>query len=329
MVGGVFGTQPVVVTRDAFGNLSANGLPASLAVTVSLPNGSGPLIGTTTRDIGSSAGNGTVSYFNLRIDSAGAKQLAAAAAALGPAVSDSFTVAKADQTISFGEVSNKVYGDAPFALSATASSGLPVGFGVVSGPLSVSNVTASITGVGEAIIRASQPGDLNFNPAPSQNQTCAVARAALTITEDNQARAYGGSNPPLTGVIVGVQYTDNLSATYSTTATAASPSGTYPIVPSLDDPEFRGSNYDLTLNDGVLTVTNIPPILITDASFSNGTFVLSFLSASGPGYALECKPALPEATWIPLTNVTGSGGVMTLTDPEATNQSRFYRIHLQ
>src|SRR5207302_5988408 len=76
--GSVFGTQPVVNSQDAFGNNSIIGLPASLGVTVTLATGTGPLQGTTTLDIGAGAGNGTVSFNDLRTDAAGAnKQLTA------------------------------------------------------------------------------------------------------------------------------------------------------------------------------------------------------------------------------------------------------------
>src|SRR5439155_8639490 len=74
--GSALGTQPVVRAQDSFGNYSTFGLPSSLNVTVSLSSGTGPLQGTSTLDIGTAAGNGTATFTNLRIDSAGAgKQL--------------------------------------------------------------------------------------------------------------------------------------------------------------------------------------------------------------------------------------------------------------
>src|SRR5262249_3151506 len=54
--GSPFGTQPVVKSQDAFGNNSTAGLPSTLSLTLSLTSGTGPLQGTTTLDIGSSAG---------------------------------------------------------------------------------------------------------------------------------------------------------------------------------------------------------------------------------------------------------------------------------
>src|SRR5262249_42535015 len=47
------------------------------------------------------------------------------------------TLTKASQTISFGPLAGKAYGDAPFTVSATASSGLPVSFAVASGPATI------------------------------------------------------------------------------------------------------------------------------------------------------------------------------------------------
>jgi hypothetical protein len=94
--GSAFGQQPVVKTQDGFGNNSTVGLGTSRNVTVSIASGIGTLQGTATLDIGTSAGNGTVTFTNLRIDTAGEKTLQATAAAGSPALakatSNPFTV---------------------------------------------------------------------------------------------------------------------------------------------------------------------------------------------------------------------------------------------
>ncbi|HXI85003.1 MAG TPA: glycosyl hydrolase family 28-related protein [Verrucomicrobiae bacterium] len=66
-----FSQQPVVKTVDTFGTPTTSGLPSSLIVYVSLTNGVGTLSGTTSLDIGTSAGNGVVAFGNLSIDTAG------------------------------------------------------------------------------------------------------------------------------------------------------------------------------------------------------------------------------------------------------------------
>src|SRR5581483_3840430 len=64
--------------------------------------------------------------------------------------------AKTNQTISFGALAGKNYGDPPFTVSATASSGLPVSFSILSGPATISNTTVTITGAGTVTVEASQ-----------------------------------------------------------------------------------------------------------------------------------------------------------------------------
>ncbi|MCK5320312.1 Ig-like domain-containing protein [Candidatus Parcubacteria bacterium] len=62
--------QPVVKTQDQFGNHSIVGLASSKDVTLAL-TGTGALTGTQTLDIGTGAGNGTVAFSGLAVDTAG------------------------------------------------------------------------------------------------------------------------------------------------------------------------------------------------------------------------------------------------------------------
>jgi hypothetical protein len=87
----------------------------------------------------------------------------------GGPVPDSFNIAKANQTITFGTIANKVVGT-NFTVSATASSGLPVSFSA-SGSCTVSGNTVSVTGVGPCTITASQAGNGNYNAATPVPQT--------------------------------------------------------------------------------------------------------------------------------------------------------------
>ena len=85
------------------------------------------------------------------------------------------------QTIAFAALADKRYGDADFAVTATASSGLPVTFNA-SGNCTVSGSTAHITGAGSCTITASQPGGAGYPAAPSVSRTFAIAKASQTIT---------------------------------------------------------------------------------------------------------------------------------------------------
>lgn len=98
--------------------------------------------------------------------------------------------------------------------------------------------------------------------------TLVVSREPLTVTAANATRAYGQPNPPFTGTITGVTNRDNITATYSCSATPGSVPNTYPIVPRLLDPNGRLSNYQTNLINGTLTVTNaaLPDLQVVSVS---------------------------------------------------------------
>jgi hypothetical protein len=99
-----------------------------------------------------------------------------------PDVTRSFTVAKSDQTIAFGALANKTFGDADFLVTATSSSGLAVTFAAVSGPCTVTGNSVHITGAGSCTVRASQVGNSNYNAAPNVDQPFTIGQASQTIT---------------------------------------------------------------------------------------------------------------------------------------------------
>jgi hypothetical protein len=92
----------------------------------------------------------------------------------------------------------------------------------------------------------------------TNNGSLSVTTAPLTVTGNNATRQYGQSNPAFTGSITGLQNGDNITATYASSATAASAIGSYSIVPTLSDPNSRLGNYSVTTNNGSLTVTTAP-----------------------------------------------------------------------
>ena len=89
------------------------------------------------------------------------------------------------QTITFNTLESRQYSqNGTFALSASASSGLPVSY--ASSDSSVVEVssgnTLTIRAVGSATITASQLGDNNYNAAASVQQTQQITKANQTIT---------------------------------------------------------------------------------------------------------------------------------------------------
>src|SRR5262249_9719257 len=93
----------------------------------------------------------------------------------------SFQIDGLNQTISFDQPANKTFGDAPFTVSAAASSGLPVSF-AASGACAVNGAVVTLIGAGSCTITASQAGDSNFSPALNVSRTFSIARADTTTT---------------------------------------------------------------------------------------------------------------------------------------------------
>jgi hypothetical protein len=96
-----------------------------------------------------------------------------------------FTIAITDvtiaQTISFGPLGGKTFGDGQFTVSATGgASGQPVTFGAT-GPALVSGNSVTITGAGPVTITASQAGSGDYSAATPVPQSFTVAKAPQTI----------------------------------------------------------------------------------------------------------------------------------------------------
>ena len=104
-------------------------------------------------------------------------------AGISAATTWNFTTIKQTQTITFAALPAKTFGDAPFAISATASSGLPVTF-VSNNPAvaSVSGSMVTIHSAGTVIITASQAGNAQYEAAVSVPRQFVINPATQTIT---------------------------------------------------------------------------------------------------------------------------------------------------
>jgi HSP20 family molecular chaperone IbpA len=130
---------------------------------------------------------------------------------------------------------------------------------------SYSTAATAASDVGTYAITASLAGAKLADYAVTYNQgALSVTPAPLTITPDNQTRLYGAANPTLTGAVSGLKNGDAITASYSTSATAASDVGGYAITASLSDPGGKLGDYAVTLNQGTLTVTPAPLTVTPD-----------------------------------------------------------------
>jgi hypothetical protein len=89
---------------------------------------------------------------------------------------------KDNQTISFTAIPDKTVGDAPFALTATATSSLVVAFTADSDRVTINGNTATIVKAGRTIIKANQGGNDSFNAAPEVTRSFCIKPAKPIVT---------------------------------------------------------------------------------------------------------------------------------------------------
>jgi hypothetical protein len=172
------------------------------------------------------------------------------------------------------------------------------------------------------------PYDTSQYAPESDNVNLVVSPAPLTVTTSNATRAFGVANPAFMGTLTGVTNGDNIMANYACSATANSPPGTYPITPTLLDPDSRLTNYSVTINNGTLTVVEPPNILTTMQSGNSFTFTWS--ATSNQMYQLQSTTNLGQGNWTSLTGpITATNSTTTISEPiSASNSSQFYRVVL-
>jgi hypothetical protein len=195
-------------------------------------------------------------------------------------------VARANQTINFGSLSNKTVGDAPFALSATATSGLPVSFNIVSGPASITGNILTINGPGTVVVRASQTGDANNNPAASTDRSFDISKIQATIGLANLNQTYDGkaknavvtTDPPNLNILT-VSYSQN-----GVVVAAPTNAGSYDVTASLSNDSYQASDAGgtLVITKAIQSISfdDLPNRTLGDSDFAVGASASSGLAVS-------------------------------------------------
>ena len=166
--------------------------------------------------------------------------------------------------------------------------------------------------------------------------TITQATMALNVAANNATRAYGATNPAFTSTITGALNGDTFTITYSTTATATSPVGSYPIVPTVSG--SAAGNYTVTTTNGTLTVT--PAVLTVTANNAtrgygaanpvftgtttglvNGdTVTTTFTSTAVTNSPVGTYPIVPSVSGAALSNYTVNAvnGTLTITQNQSS-----------
>ena len=110
------------------------------------------------------------------------------------------SIQKALQSIAFGALANKTFGDAPFVLMASSSAGLPVLFSASNTLISIRQDTVTIRGAGTVNITAYNNGNSNYVKADSVSHTFTIDKAHMYIIF-GKIKAVRIDSLPLSGII--------------------------------------------------------------------------------------------------------------------------------
>jgi hypothetical protein len=235
---------------------------------------------------------------------------------------------KFDQTITFGTLPDKYINDLPFALTATASSVLPVTFSIVSGPATLSNNVVTLTNAGIVTVRASQSGDSTFNTATNVDRSFVVAKLPQTITFGALSKQVVGDAP----FALSASASSGLPVSFSVLSGPVILSGNIVTITGAGLAVLRASQSGDATNAPAPNVDQVLLIvpgnnIITDAQrLANGMFTLRFYGDTGTNYVVKASTNL--VNWLPVvTNQISGLGYLEFTDISSTNFARrFYRI---
>jgi hypothetical protein len=122
----------------------------------------------------------------------------------------------------------------------------------------VATYSISSLAVGTYPITAQYSGDTNYNSATSSTLSQVVTKAVLTVTANNATKVYAAALPSFSPTYSGFVNGDTSavltgSPSLTTTATAASPVGTYTITAAVGT--LATPNYTFAYVNGTLTIT--------------------------------------------------------------------------
>jgi hypothetical protein len=167
-----------------------------------------------------------------------------------------YTVNQAAVTLTLGNTS-QVYGT-PANLTTALPGALATGINGENLQIAYSSLgnIASATVGNYAItgVASTGTGLLSDYDITLANGTLTVTQAPLTVTGTNRTMPTGSTPATQSGVITGLKNGDAFPAAYSTTATANSPAGSYPVTGLLTDNQGKLANYAVSYVAGTLTL---------------------------------------------------------------------------
>jgi hypothetical protein len=281
---------------------------SSGAVTYSVVSGPATIVGNTV----TLTGTGTVVL--------SATQVASGNYAVAT-VTTSFTVAAGTSPLNFTPITAQIYGNAPFAVSATSASGGAVTYSVVSGPATIVGNSVTLTGTGTVVLSASQAASGNYAAATATASFMVETEVPTLAFTSIASQVYG--NAPFT---VNATSASSGAVTYSVVSGPATISGNTVTLTGtgtvvLSASQAASGNYAVATATTSFTVAaGTSPLSFTPIAtqvYGNVPFTVSATSASSGSvtYSVVSGPATISGSTVTLTGT----GTVVLNASQAAN----------
>jgi len=270
-----------VVTTDTYGNLSTTGLGSSQNVTLSLSNGTGILNGLVTGDLGTLAGNGTLTLTGLSASAASANYILSANATGFTSATSSLNVTPVMVTPTV-TVADKVYdGTTSADISARSLSGVLGGDNVSLGTSGIGNFASKHVGANKTVtvtgLALTGTGAGNYQLSSSSVSALAsITPRAITIAAVAITKAYDGTtHAPAAPTITAGSLAAGDSATLTESFTDKLPGSSKQLMPTSSINDLNGgNNYTVTLTaaeSGIIVPRAITVTAVADSKVYDGT----------------------------------------------------------
>ncbi len=149
--------------------------------------------------------------------------------------------------------------------------------------------------------------------------------ATLQVTANPASRPYDAANPPFTASYAGFvnNETTNVltgSPFLGTSAVTNSPVGTYPIIAT--NGTLAATNYNFVFNDGLLTVTATPPLILGITGAGTTNVVITWSALSNAIYRVQFETNVTSSNWQSLLpDVTATGSTASNLDTNTPSQA--------
>ena len=228
------------------------------------------------------------------------------------------------QTINFPSIPNRLLSDPPFAISASASSGLTVGFASLTTSIcTISASTVTLIGAGQCTIQATQAGNSTFLAASPVNRSFNVSQNHPPVA-NSQSIATPGNAPLSITLTASDADNDPLTFAIATQPAHGNLTGAPPNIVYTPNLNYTGGDsFKFSVNDGqvssipgtvsITVFDNTPPVIIPTTTPSPNANGWNNASAM-----LSWSATDPESG---ISNSTGCGGTSLTAETAGTTVS--------